>query len=287
MGPRRYGRTSITLVDSVPASSTECSNRAEGSSSEAPGSSLQEVESCSSDAFHVPEMDGFDFSSSTSAWKPDAPAIAVARHGGGEQRLGKGGCSAMSSSEGIQATGGSGDRSAQSAQRVVSKCREATPVQQISTAFIGEHGEVRARLDDIEFALDGMQLSKSQDVQTSAILQFAELCRDAEMRQLLRAHSLVHKVVESLQSIVSSENGLMLPAAAILFYLCNDEANLLLIDVTACRTIIQILSSRSSTVLDPRSSAAGVRASPNYPDMSPTGAVDALVYQSTALERRT
>ena len=78
MGPRRYGRTSITLVPSSAVGVFDAmGDGGDGSASETVGSSFHMGDPLENESAHVPIMDGFDFSSSTSAWKPDSKPIAA------------------------------------------------------------------------------------------------------------------------------------------------------------------------------------------------------------------
>jgi len=242
MGPRRYGRTSITLVPSSAVGVFDAmGDGGDGSASETVGSSFHMGDPLENESAHVPIMDGFDFSSSTSAWKPDSKPIAAPepRSGGGEREGGRGdaqGASGRGEGVGGEKERGGGGSPAKSTRgrthRGVTGVMEPVPVQQVpnvSTAFIGEHGEATAKLDELEFAVDGLHAGQTLEVRTGATLQLAKLCRDPDMRQLLRAHSLLLKVVEGLESIVAGESSLSsslssslaFPAAAALFYLCQ------------------------------------------------------------------
>jgi hypothetical protein len=216
MGPRRYGKTAITLVDSVVPSSQNLDSLGSPEKSCAggtAGANSQDGEGLNFDSSHIPAMDGFDFSSSTSAWKPDAQAfLAPGKHQGSQG--GGGGASG--------AKVGRGGSPLKSMQRMGSQSqrmcceqssKEVPPVPQVSTAFISEHGHVRAKLDDFDFTLDGLGTAQSLDVRTSATLELVKLCRDADMRQLLRAHSLVHKVIATLGGMLADDaTVLVLPA---------------------------------------------------------------------------
>jgi len=46
-----------------------------------------------------------------------------------------------------------------------------------AAAFIEQHGQARAKLDEIEFTLDGLNLGQSLQVRTSATLQLVKLCQ--------------------------------------------------------------------------------------------------------------
>ena len=259
MGPRRYGRSSITLVDvtSQPPAAESQGSDGHGDLCEASagvGTSSRKSDGGSEgDGLHAPAMDGFDFSSSTSAWKPDVPLAAAGAPsctegpgaGAGASGLGEAGAGVGGGARAACASSGGRWPVKQASKNKEPSMQRAT----VSTAFIGEHGVERAKLDDIEFAMDGLHPGKSLDVRTTAALQLAKLCRDPDMRQLLRSHSLVHAVMENVQSIVAGDSGLVFPAAAALFYICQDAANVQQMDVTACRTIIQTMSSRSSVGL--------------------------------------
>ena len=256
MGPRRYGKSSITLVDVMSQPPAAESQGSDGhgdlceASASAGTSSRKSDGGGEGDGLHAPAMDGFDFSSSTSAWKPDVPLAAAGAPsctegpgaGAGASGLGEAGAGVGGGARAACASSGGRWPVKQASKNQELSMQRPT----VSTAFIGEHGVERAKLDDIEFAMDGLHPGKSLDVRTTAALQLAKLCRDPDMRQLLRAHSLVHAVMENLQSIVAGDSGLVFPAAAALFYLCQDAANVQQMDVTACRTIIQTMSSRSS-----------------------------------------
>jgi hypothetical protein len=56
----------------------------------------------------------------------------------------------------------------------------------------------RAKLDDVEFVLDGITPQQPEDVCTSSTVSLAALCKDNEIRVLLRAHSLMTKVLNAL-----------------------------------------------------------------------------------------
>jgi hypothetical protein len=59
----------------------------------------------------------------------------------------------------------------------------------------------RAKLDDLDFVLDGLQPSQPEDVRTNSTVSLAALCKDQETRVLLRAHSLMPKVLNALQGV--------------------------------------------------------------------------------------
>jgi len=186
-------------------------------------------------------LDDFDFSDNVSAWKVQ-----------GENKLKSSKGPGKDSSEPLLSDLAHSKRSNQSGEsdrktKQARSSKEPIAIQQVSTSFIGEFGQARAKLDDIEFVIDGLQSSQSTDVRMASTVSLVKLCRDGEMRALLRAHSLVDKVLECLQSIADTDDSLMLPVAASLFYLSLDSANTQMLTSESCRLLFQVMTSPAST----------------------------------------
>lgn len=82
----------------------------------------------------------------------------------------------------------------QASKKPVKLSQQETKQTKVSAAFIGEFGQVRSKLDDIEFILDGLHPSQSSEVRTNSVMSLAKLCKDTETRGLFRSHSLLDKV---------------------------------------------------------------------------------------------
>jgi hypothetical protein len=112
----------------------------------------------------------------------------------------------------------------------------------INSNFIGEFGQSRAKLDDVEFILDGLQSSQGADVRANSTAELAELCGDADTRVLLRSHALMPRVLSALHASARQEATVAMSGSAVLYLLCNDAANKELVSTAVCQTMVKLLA---------------------------------------------
>uniref|UniRef100_A0A7S0HYW2 Wings apart-like protein C-terminal domain-containing protein n=1 Tax=Hanusia phi TaxID=3032 RepID=A0A7S0HYW2_9CRYP len=240
MPPRRYGKSlkpvvvatlPVPIVSETSQDALDCEGAVDvGGASAIFGEPLEPDSSCNS-------LDDFDFSDNVSAWKVQTESKPI------KTKANSNDMGEVGAQQGKR-LGQSGDSDRKTKQSKASK--EPIAIQQVSTSFIGEFGQARAKLDDIDFVIDGLVSSQSADVRMASTVSLVKLCRDGEMRALLRAHSLVDKVLECLQGIADKEDSLTLPVAAALFYLSLDSANTQMVKGSTCRLLFQVMTSPAS-----------------------------------------